>query len=73
MKVVEDKILGALEGISGSVVRQAGQFVGEFISLAGIGVDPRFTLKRFGTASTLEMKHFIIQQHKEHSHIHLIF
>ncbi len=49
-KGVEDKILGALEGISGSVVRQAGQAVGEFISLAGIGDPVRFTLKRFGTA-----------------------
>ena len=49
-KGVEDKILGALEGISGSVVRQAGQAVGEFVSLAGIGDPVRFTLKRFGTA-----------------------
>ena len=46
----EDKILGALKGISGSVVRQAGQAVGEFISLAGMGDPVRFTLKRFGTA-----------------------
>ena len=46
----QDKILGALEGISGSVVRQAGQAVGEFVSLAGIGDPVRFTLKRFGTA-----------------------
>ena len=45
-----DKIIGALEGISGSVARQAGTFVGEAISLAGIGDPVRFTLKRFGTA-----------------------
>jgi hypothetical protein len=45
-----DKIIGALEGISGSVARQAGQFVGEFVSLAGVGDPVRFTLKRFGSA-----------------------
>tara|TARA_A100001035_G_scaffold228431_1_gene189894 strand:+ start:43 stop:1089 length:1047 start_codon:yes stop_codon:yes gene_type:complete len=45
-----DKILGALQGISGSVLRQGSQAVGEFISLAGMGDPVRFTLKRFGTA-----------------------
>ena len=45
-----DKVIGALEGISGSVVRQASQAVGEVISLAGMGDPVRFTLKRFGTA-----------------------
>ena len=45
-----DAIIGALEGVSGGVFRQAGQAVGEFISLAGIGDPVRFTTKRFGTA-----------------------
>ena len=45
-----DKVIGALEGISGSVVRQASQAVGEVVSLAGMGDPVRFTLKRFGTA-----------------------
>ena len=45
-----DKIIGALKGISGSVVRQGSQAVGELISLAGMGDPVRFTLKRFGTA-----------------------
>ena len=45
-----DKVIGAMRGISGSVVRQAGQAAGEAISLAGIGDPVRFTLKRFGTA-----------------------
>jgi hypothetical protein len=47
---VADKIITALEGISGSVVRQASQAVGEVVSLAGMGDPVRFTLKRFGTA-----------------------
>ena len=45
-----DKILGALNAAAGSVARQGSQFVGEFISLAGMGDPVRFTLKRFGTA-----------------------
>ena len=45
-----DKIIAALEGVSGGVFRQAGQTVGEFISLAGAGDPVRFTMKRFGTA-----------------------
>ena len=45
-----DAIIGALDGVSGGVFRQAGQAVGEFISLAGIGDPVRFTMKRFGTA-----------------------
>ena len=44
------QILGALEAAGGSVARQGSQFVGEFISLAGMGDPVRFTLKRFGTA-----------------------
>jgi len=47
---MSDKILGALQGISGSVARQAGQAVGEFVSLAGLGDPVRFSLKRFGAA-----------------------
>ena len=45
-----DKVISALQGISGSVLRQGSQAVGEFISLAGMGDPVRFTLKRFGTA-----------------------
>ena len=45
-----NKVIGALEGISGSVLRQTGQAVGEVVSLAGMGDPVRFTLKRFGTA-----------------------
>ena len=45
-----NKIIEAMEGISGSVFRQAGQTVGEFISLAGAGDPVRFTMKRFGVA-----------------------
>jgi len=45
-----NKIIAALEGVSGGVFRQAGQTVGEFISLAGAGDPVRFTMKRFGTA-----------------------
>ena len=45
-----DAVVGALKGISGSVVRQGSQAVGELISLAGMGDPVRFTLKRFGTA-----------------------
>ena len=44
------QILGALQDAGGSVARQGSQFVGEFISLAGMGDPVRFTLKRFGTA-----------------------
>ena len=47
---VSDAIIGALEGVSGGVFRQAGQAVGEFVSLAGAGDPVRFTMKRFGTA-----------------------
>ena len=47
---VSDAIIGALEGVSGGVFRQAGQAVGEFVSMAGAGDPVRFTLKRFGTA-----------------------
>ncbi len=49
-KNVQDSIIGAMRGLSASVVRQAGTFVGETISLAGIGDPVRFSLKRFGTA-----------------------
>ena len=45
-----DKIIAALEGVSGGVFRQGSQAVGEFISLAGAGDPVRFTMKRFGTA-----------------------
>ena len=45
-----DKIMGALQAGSGSVLRQGGQFVGEVISLAGMGDPVRFSLKRFGVA-----------------------
>ena len=45
-----DKVISALQGLSGSVLRQGSQAVGEFISLAGMGDPVRFTLKRFGTA-----------------------
>ncbi len=47
---VGNKIISALEGVSGGVLRQGSQAVGEFISLAGMGDPVRFTLKRFGTA-----------------------
>jgi len=47
---VGNKIIEALEGVSGGVLRQGSQAVGEFISLAGMGDPVRFTLKRFGTA-----------------------
>mgnify|MGYP002835116149 FL=1 len=47
---VSDAIISALEGVSGGVFRQAGQAVGEFVSMAGAGDPVRFTLKRFGTA-----------------------
>jgi len=47
---VSDAIISALEGVSGGVFRQAGQAVGEFVSLAGAGDPVRFTMKRFGTA-----------------------
>ena len=45
-----NKILAAFEGVSGGVFRQAGQTVGELISLAGAGDPVRFTMKRFGIA-----------------------
>ena len=47
---VGNKVIAALEGVSGGVLRQSSQAVGEFISLAGMGDPVRFTLKRFGTA-----------------------
>ena len=47
---VRDKIIAGFEGISGGVFRQAGEAVGEFVSLAGAGDPVRFTMKRFGTA-----------------------
>tara|TARA_Y100001972_G_scaffold45232_1_gene55877 strand:- start:1602 stop:2639 length:1038 start_codon:yes stop_codon:yes gene_type:complete len=46
----KDAIIKAFEGVSGGVFRQAGTFVGEFVSLAGAGDPVRFTMKRFGTA-----------------------
>ena len=42
---VGNKIIEALEGVSGGVLRQGSQAVGEFISLAGMGDPVRFTLK----------------------------
>ena len=43
-------IIKAFDGLAGSVFRQAGQAVGEFVSMAGAGDPVRFTMKRFGTA-----------------------
>ena len=47
---VSKAIIGAAEGLGASALRQAGQAVGELVSLAGIGDPVRFALKRFGTA-----------------------
>ena len=47
---VSNKIIEGLEGVSGGIFRQAGQAVGEVISLAGMGDPVKFGLKRFGTA-----------------------
>ena len=49
-ETVGKSILEFAEGLSGSVLRQASGFVGEAVSLAGIGDPVRFTMKRYGTA-----------------------
>ncbi len=45
-----EAIINAFTGLGGSVFRNAGTVVGEFISMAGAGDPVRFTMKRFGTA-----------------------
>ena len=47
---VSGAIISAFDGLAGSVFRQAGTAVGEFVSMAGAGDPVRFTMKRFGTA-----------------------
>ena len=47
---VSTAIIEAFDGLAGSVFRQAGTAVGEFVSMAGAGDPVRFTMKRFGTA-----------------------